>query len=117
MEKILARLESDIDKLYKQGGVKIAKMYKDYFKQFEAEDAEMRKKAEVKNITQREYKDWRMRTMTTGKKWNTFCAQVSNELLELNKQAVELSNRTMDKAFIKAYNEAGKDIAKRAEKL
>lgn len=113
----MKKLEAEIAKIYKQSEPKIRKMYTDYFKQFEAEDAKMQELLEAGGITQREYKAWRMRTMTTGKKWDEFCRRVANALLEIDKQAVELSNRAMDKVFIDEYNEAGKDIARRVNEL
>lgn len=117
MTKILARLEKDIDNLYEQSVPVIAKMYSQYFKQFEAEDNKMQKRLKAGEITEMEYKAWRTTTMITGKKYDKFCRDVSNAMLEIEKKAVELSNRAMEKVFAQEYNEVGHDIAKRVRRL
>lgn len=116
-DKIIARIQAEIEKVYADGQTQIEKMYKSYFSQFEDADAKKLAELEAEAITKKEYIDWRLQTITTGRKWNDFVIRVAEAINDLNNKATEISNRAMDEAFIENYNYAGEDIKKRVKKL
>ena len=56
----LAKLEQRIAKLYKEAADELTDTVKVYFEQFEKRDAAMKEKLDAGEITEQQYKQWRL---------------------------------------------------------
>lgn len=88
----LAKLEQRIAKLYKEAADELTDTVKAYFEQFEKRDAGMKDKLDAGEITEQQYKQWRLAQMGRGKRYEALRDKVANRYTNANETAVAYVN-------------------------
>jgi hypothetical protein len=71
-DKILAEITGEMLKVFDAVERKVIKKVKDYLKKFEAEIEEHEQMVDDGEMTQREFEQWYVSRVTTGREWETF---------------------------------------------
>jgi SPP1 gp7 family putative phage head morphogenesis protein len=88
----LSKLEQRIAKLYKEAADELTDTVKAYFEQFEKRDAAMKEKLDAGEITEQQYKQWRLAQMGRGKRYEALRDKVANRYTNANETAVAYVN-------------------------
>lgn len=88
----LAKLENRIAKLYKEAADELTDTVKAYFEQFEKRDAAMKEKLDAGEITEQQYKQWRLAQMGRGKRFTALRDKVAERYTDANETAVAYVN-------------------------
>lgn len=88
----LANLEQRIAKLYKEAADELTDTVKAYFEQFEKRDAAMKEKLDAGEITEQQYKQWRLAQMGRGKRFTALRDKVAERYTNANETAVAYVN-------------------------
>ena len=88
----LAKLENRIAKLYKEAADELTDTVKSYFEQFEKRDAAMKEKLNAGEITEQQYKQWRLAQMGRGKRFEALRDKVAERYTDANATAVAYVN-------------------------
>lgn len=88
----LAKLEQRIAKLYKEAADELTDTVKAYFEQFEKRDASMKEKLDAGEITEQQYKQWRLAQMGRGKRFTALRDKVAERYTNANETAVAYVN-------------------------
>ena len=96
---IQKELEKRIRREYKQAHDEIVATAKDYFEQFEKEDAEMREKLENKEITKKQYGKWRNARMVNNKRYSAMRDTIAMDYANADKIAAQIVGEGMKDAF------------------
>ena len=88
----LSKLEQRIAKLYKEAADELTDTVKAYFEQFEKRDAAMKEKLDAGEITEQQYKQWRLAQMGRGKRYEALRDKVANRYANANETAVAYVN-------------------------
>lgn len=91
-DKQLAELEQRIAKLYKEAADELTDTVRAYFEQFEKRDAAMKEKLDAGEITEQQYKQWRIAQMGRGKRYEALRDKVANRYTNANETAVAYVN-------------------------
>lgn len=91
-DKELAKLEQRIAKLYKEAADELTDTVKAYFEQFEKRDAAMKEKLDAGEITEQQYKQWRLAQMGRGKRFTALRDKVAERYTDANATAVAYVN-------------------------
>lgn len=91
-DKQLAELEQRIAKLYKEAADELTDTVKAYFEQFEKRDAAMKEKLDAGEITEQQYKQWRLAQMGRGKRFTALRDKVAKRYTDANATAVAYVN-------------------------
>lgn len=88
----LANLEQRIAKLYKEAADELTDTVKAYFEQFEKRDAAMKEKLDAGEITEQQYKQWRLSQIGRGKRFEALRDKVAERYTDANATAVAYVN-------------------------
>ena len=88
----LSKLEQRIAKLYKEAADELTDTVKAYFEQFEKRDAAMKEKLDAGEITEQQYKQWRIAQMGRGKRFEALRDKVAERYTDANATAVAYVN-------------------------
>ena len=88
----LAELERRIAKIYEQAAGELAETVKTYFEKFEKRDAAMQEKMKNGEITEQQYKQWRLAQMGRGERFKALRDQVATRYTDANATAVSYVN-------------------------
>lgn len=88
----LAKLEQRIAKLYKEAADELSDTVNAYFEQFEKRDAAMKEKLDAGEITEQQYKQWRLAQMGRGKHFTALRDKVAERYTYANATAVAYVN-------------------------
>lgn len=88
----LAELEQRISKIYELAAGELAETVKTYFEKFEKSDAAMQEKLKNGEITEQQYKQWRLAQMGRGKRYEALRDKVANRYTNANETAVAYVN-------------------------
>lgn len=88
----LAKLEQRIAKLYKEAADELTATVKAYFEQFAKRDAAMKEKLDAGEITDQQYKQWRIAQMGRGKRFTALRDKVAERYTNANETAVAYVN-------------------------
>ena len=91
-DKKLAELEQRISKIYELAAGELAETVKTYFEKFEKSDAAMQEKLKNGEITEQQYKQWRLAQMGRGKRYEALRDKVANRYTNANETAVAYVN-------------------------
>ena len=91
-DKELAKLEKRIAKIYKEAADDLQKTIDDYFAKFAKRDAKQKARLESGEITEQEYKQWRLAQMGRGERFKALQSRVSERYTEANETAVRYVN-------------------------
>lgn len=88
----LAKLEKRIAKLYKEAADELTDTVNAYFEQFKKRDAAMKEKLDAGEITEQQYKQWRLAQMGRGKRFTALRDKVAERYTDANETAVAYVN-------------------------
>ena len=88
----LSKLERRIAKLYKEAADELTDTVKAYFEQFEKRDAAMKEKLDAGEITEPQYKQWRLAQIGRGKRFEALRDKVAERYTDANATAVAYVN-------------------------
>lgn len=91
-DKQLAELEQRIAKLYREAADELTDTVRAYFEQFEKRDAAMKEKLDAGEITEQQYKQWRLAQMGRGKRFTALRDKVAERYTNANETAVAYVN-------------------------
>ena len=91
-DKELAKLEKRIAKIYKEAADDLQKTVDDYFAKFAKRDAKQKALLEAGEITEQEYKQWRLAQMGRGERFKALQSRVAERYTEANEIAVRYVN-------------------------
>lgn len=91
-DKELAKLEKRIAKIYKEVADDLQKTIDDYFAKFAKRDAKQKARLEAGEITEQEYKQWRLAQMGRGERFKALQKRVAERYTEANQIAVSYVN-------------------------
>ena len=91
-DKELAKLEKRIAKIYKEAAEDLQKTIDDYFAKFAKRDAKQKERLEAGEITEQEYKQWRLAQMGRGERFKALQSRVAERYTEANETAVRYVN-------------------------
>ena len=103
-DKALAELEKKIAAVYKKAEKELKPDIDSYFKQFEKADEEKKKALEAEEITKEEYKQWRIKTMMSGKEFEALRDKIAKQYLKANRETAKLRNEAMLEIMAESYN-------------
>lgn len=88
----LAELEQRISKIYELAAGELAETVKTYFEKFEKSDAAMQEKLKNGEITEQQYKQWRLAQIGRGKRFEALRDKVAERYTDANATAVDYVN-------------------------
>lgn len=91
-DKQLALLERRIAKLYKEAADELTDTVKAYFEKFVKRDAAMQEKLKNGEITEQQYKQWRLAQMERGERFSALRDKVANRYTNANETALAYVN-------------------------
>lgn len=91
-DKELAKLEKRIAKIYKEAADDLQKTIDDYFAKFAKRDAKQKARLEAGEITEQEYKQWRLAQIGRGERFKALQSRVAERYTEANETAVRYVN-------------------------
>ena len=91
-DKELAKLENRIAKIYKEAADDLQKTIDDYFAKFAKRDAKQKARLEAGEITEQEYKQWRLAQMGRVERFKALQSRVAERYTEANETAVRYVN-------------------------
>ena len=91
-DKELAKLEKRIAKIYKEAADDLQKTIDDYFAKFAKRDAKQKARLDAGEITEQEYKQWRLAQMGRGERFKALQRRVAERYTEANETAVRYVN-------------------------
>ena len=91
-DKQLTALERRIAKLYKEAADELSNTVKEYFSQFEERDAEMAAQVEDGEVTEEQYKRWRLAQFARGKRFESLRDKVAERYTNANEAAILYAN-------------------------
>lgn len=91
-DKELAKLEKRIAKIYKEAADDLQKTIDDYFAKFVKRDEKQKARLEAGEITEQEYKQWRLAQMGRGERFKALQSRVAERYTEANETAVRYVN-------------------------
>lgn len=98
-EKMLNELEAKIKKEYLQAYKEMDEKVLNYYAKFKKQDEEQRAKYEAGEITKKEYTEWRLRKMATGKQYK----QMRNTLVSDLTKTAQIAMKYVDDKAIDVY--------------
>lgn len=91
-DKELAKLEKRIAKIYKEAADDLQSTIDDYFLKFAKRDEKQKARLEAGEITEQEYKQWRLAQMGRGERFKALQSRVAERYTEANETAVRYVN-------------------------
>lgn len=88
----LAELERRVSKIYEQAAGELSETVKTYFEKFEKRDAAMQEKLKNGEITEQQYKQWRLAQIGRGKRFTALRDKVAERYTNANETAVAYVN-------------------------
>ena len=91
-EEKLLELEKKINKVYSDAQKDLEKQAKDYFEQFAKRDEEYKKLVDSGEITENDYKQWRLNQIGRGERMNKMAANMAARATQANEVAMAYVN-------------------------
>ena len=91
-DKELAKLEKRIAKIYKEAADDLQSTIDDYFAKFAKRDEKQKARLDAGEITEQEYKQWRLAQMGRGERFKALQSRVAERYTEANETAVRYVN-------------------------
>ena len=103
-ETELKRLETELEKTYKQARDEIQKKLDDYLKKFKVQEKEWRKKFDSGEITEERFKKWYQGKVMNAKRWAAMRDTLAEDLTNVNVMANDLVRDSMLHTFAINHN-------------
>ena len=91
-DKKLEEMEKRLSAIYSRAEKEIQKTIDDYFEKFAKRDAKQKARLESGEITEQEYKQWRLAQMGRGERFKALQSRVAERYTEANETAVRYVN-------------------------
>ena len=98
-DKELAKLEKRIAKIYKEAADDLQKTIDDYFAKFAKRDEKQKARLEAGEITEQEYKQWRLAQIGRGKRFEAMRDKLAERMTKANEVAISYANDDMAKIY------------------
>lgn len=98
-DKELKRIEKLISKEYGQAAKELEDKMKKHLAKFEKKDVLMKKKLDAGQITEEEYKNWRIGQIAIGERWKEVRDSMTNTLVNTDKTAAAIIQGNSIKAY------------------
>lgn len=98
-DKELKRIEKLISKEYNQAAKELEEKMKKHLAKFEKKDVLMKKKLDTGQITEEEYKNWRIGQIAIGERWKEARDSMTNTLVNTDKTAAAIIQGNSIKAY------------------
>lgn len=98
-DKELKRIEDLITKEYSQAAKELEEKMKKHLDKFEKKDILMKKKLDAGQITEEEYKNWRIGQIAIGERWKEVRDSMTNTLVNTDKTAATIIQGNSIKAY------------------
>lgn len=98
-DKELKRIEKLISKEYDQAAKELEEKMKKHLDKFEKKDILMKKKLDAGQITEEEYKNWRIGQIAIGERWKEVRDSMTNTLVNTDKTAAAIIQGNSIKAY------------------
>lgn len=114
-EEILAKLEKDIQREYKQAYKDVSKKLKDFIESFETERKQKLQDIKSGEITYKEYRDWCERKMFTSDRWKAMKKTLAEDLSNADKIARSMAVEHSPEVYSVNHSFAGYQVSRDAE--
>lgn len=98
-EKLLNELEEKIHREYAQAKKEMGEKVDAYFAKFEKENAKMEQAVRQGRMSAKEYNEWRMRKMATGKQYIAMRNTLAKDLTNTDKIAMKMVNQSLPDVY------------------
>lgn len=109
-DKELEKMERHLSAIYARAEKELTEKAEKYFAQFEKLDEQKRALVDAGKMTEQEYKRWRQGKIMGGKHWTALKEQVAQELLNVNRTAIEYVNGRLPQVYAINYNFSAREI-------
>ncbi len=103
-DKLLKELETEITDVYAQAQKDAYNKAADYFKRFMNKDREMNERLSKGEITEKQYKEWRVNKMTVGARYKAMEEGLAQDMTNSNKLAASMINGHLPDVYATNYN-------------
>ena len=103
-DKGLKKLEKDLKSLYLNAAVDMQEKARDFMRDFERKDEQMRALVAEGKWTEEQYNTWRRNQMMTEKRMQDMTDQLAKDLANTDKIAAGMINSTLPSAYAENYN-------------
>lgn len=98
-EKLLKELETKIHKEYAQASKEMGEKVDAYFAKFEKQNAKMEQAVNQGRMSAKEYNEWRLRKMATGKQYIAMRNTLAKDLTNTDKIAMKMVNQALPDVY------------------
>ena len=111
-DKELEKIASRITEIFGQTDNKVIEIIRRYLKKHEAEIKRHEQMVDNGEMTEREFEQWLIRTLTTGKEWSKVRDEITAEYQKSSKEAMEAAGLGLTAIYLFNRQIAGKSIEK-----
>lgn len=104
VDELISELEEELDREYALAAKQMRKKALEYLIYFKEMDAKKRKELETEKITKKEYQNWRLSHMLTGKRWFEYADILATDLTNVNIIADSIINGYTPDAYAIGIN-------------
>lgn len=105
-DRLLAEIEYEVRKVYRQAAKEVGDKVRDYFKRFKKKDDTKRDQLKSGVITQQEYNEWRKGQLLVGQRWIDMREQLAADMANADRIAYSIVNGCMPEAYAVSHNYA-----------
>ena len=113
-EGILSDIELEIKEIYTEASKSAQEKADTYFEKFKAKDALLAEKVQNGEMTEEEYKHWRVNKMTVGARYNAMADGLARDLTNADRLAASTINGHLPDVYATNYNWATYQIEQNA---
>lgn len=103
-DKQIEELEEEIYKEYKEAYENVKKKYDEYSKQLLENDAKKQKQLADGEITEDDYKKWKVQQLMVGSRWKALETNLAQDLTMVDKKAMSIVNGYLPEAYALNFN-------------
>lgn len=103
-DKLLQRMEKEIQDIYRQAYQETWQKAQDYMKQFRQEDVQKRQWMQSGKWTNQQYQDWRRSKLLTGKRWYAMSNALAKDFTHSNQLAANIINGHLPEVYAIGHN-------------
>ena len=109
-DKELEKMERHLSAIYRRAEKELSEKAEKYFARFEKLDEQKRALVDAGKMTEQQYMTWRQGKIMGGKHWTALKEQVAQELLNVNRTAIEYVNGRLPQVYAINYNFSAREI-------
>lgn len=113
-DEMLKSLERRLKKEYQQAAQETEKKLKKYMEGFEKRDKEKLELVKAGKLSQKDYEQWRVGQIATGKRWKTLRDELATDMTKTNEIAAGIINGKMPDIYAFNFNYGTYEVEKAA---